>query len=54
MEEDENDEGTKFMATYVYDQKEQRDKLKVEDVVMLKGNIRSCLVEEEDYIYADK
>jgi len=54
-EKEEADGGAKFMATYVYDcSTGGRDALKVGEVVMLKGNTKSCLAEEEDYIYADK
>ena len=43
------------MYTYVYDHSNAvRDKLRCEEVVMLKGKVRSCLIEEEDYIYAEK
>jgi len=54
-EKEEADGGAKFMATYVYDCSiKHPDMLKIEDIVMLKGNTKSCLVEEEDYIYAEK
>lgn len=43
------------MSTYVYDHSTAiREKLRCEETVTLRGNIRSCLVEEEDYIYAEK
>ena len=44
-----------FMATHVYDSsKVIRIALRVEETVMLHNNVRSCLVEEEDYIFEDK
>jgi len=47
--------GARFMSTQVYDcSSTLRDSLRVEEAVMLKGDIPSCLVEEDDYIYADK